>query len=54
MINRRTLFWGGIATAASLSGCANPTVEDYVEQKPEPISMVLSMPGGFSQIVMEK
>ena len=35
MMNRRTLVWGGIATAASLSGCASPTVDDYTGEKPE-------------------
>ena len=35
MMNRRILLWGGIATAASLSGCASPTVDDYTGEKPE-------------------
>lgn len=34
MMNRRILVWGGIASAAGLSGCASPSVDDYVGQKP--------------------
>jgi hypothetical protein len=35
MMNRRILVWSGIATAASLSGCASPSVDDYAGQKPQ-------------------
>jgi Protein of unknown function (DUF3833) len=36
MMNRRTLLLSGMTTTAlaSLSGCASPTVDDYVSQKP--------------------
>jgi hypothetical protein len=34
MMNRRILVLGGIATAASLSGCASPTLDDFAGQKP--------------------
>ena len=34
MMNRRTLVWAGIATVASLSGCASPNVDNYEGQKP--------------------
>lgn len=37
MINRRSLLWSGLATssvAASLVGCASPTVDDYALEKP--------------------
>jgi hypothetical protein len=34
MMNRRILVLGGIATAASLGGCASPTIDDYAGQKP--------------------
>jgi hypothetical protein len=35
MMNRRILVLGGIATAASLSGCASPTIDDFAGQKPQ-------------------
>jgi len=49
MINRRVVLWSGIASsvsAASLSGCASQTVEDYASQKP-----TLDLPTYFNGIV---